>query len=36
MWRYPTILPRSFTKLFIRKFMPRSLETRLRQIFVRD
>ncbi len=34
IWRYPTTLPRSFTKLFIRKFMPRSLETRLRGLLV--
>ncbi len=35
IWRYPAMLPRSFSKLLIRKFVPRSLETRLRQTFVR-
>ena len=35
IWRYPSTLPRSFAKVFIRKFVPRSLETRLRQTFVR-
>ncbi len=36
IWRYPTTLPRSFAKLLIRKFVPRSLETRLRRLLVRN
>jgi glycosyltransferase involved in cell wall biosynthesis len=35
IWRYPTTLPRSFAKLFIRFFVPRRVETWLRQRFVR-
>ncbi len=35
IWRYPSTLPRAFAKLLMRKFVSRSLETRLRQMFVR-
>ncbi|MCC6804245.1 MAG: glycosyltransferase [Anaerolineae bacterium] len=35
IWRYPSTLPRSFVKLFIRKFVPRHVETRLRQLLIR-
>jgi glycosyltransferase involved in cell wall biosynthesis len=36
IWRYPSTLPRSFEKVLIRKFVPRPLETWLRQRFVRE
>lgn len=34
IWRYPSALPRSFVKVFIRRFVPRRLETRLRQALI--
>lgn len=34
IWRYPSTLHRSLMKLFIRAFVPRAIETRLRQWFV--
>lgn len=36
IWRYPSTLPKSFIKFFIRKFVPYRWETQLRQIFVRE
>jgi len=34
IWRYPRTIPRSFSKVLIRKFVPPTLETKLRQVLM--